>query len=241
VYLPLVLNRWPPPLALPARLEAIADADVLQGAPTTNTGDSEEMWVGYQHCSGDPIGVARSLVRFDTSAIPPGTAIASAQLYILHSSYCDIGLRTHIVTSHRITGGWTEMGINWNNKPGYTGQYGSVAVTSSDWDWFSLDVTDLVRGWVNGSFPNYGVMLRANESSGNDSARLGFLTRNIPDSDYRPYLVITYAGRAAAGSDAQTQTDARPAFCGAELPPQNAALGGGQSVRGFQAASVCDQ
>ena len=183
----------------------------------------------------------RSLVRFDTSAIPPGTAIASAQLYILHSSYCDIGLRTHIVTSHRITGGWTEMGINWNNKPGYTGQYGSVAVTSSDWDWFSLDVTDLVRGWVNGSFPNYGVMLRANESSGNDSAQLGFLTRNIPDSDFRPYLLITYAGRVAAGSDAQMQTDARPALCGGSSAPQNAALGGGQSVRGFQSASVCDQ
>ena len=123
---------------------------------TTNTGSDTEMWVGYQHCSDAPIGIARSVVRFDTSPIPTGATIASARLYIYQESYCDIGQRTHTVTSHRITGGWTEMGVNWNNQPGYTGQYGSVAVTSGNWGWYALDVTDLVRGWVNGSLPNYG-------------------------------------------------------------------------------------
>jgi hypothetical protein len=57
-------------------------------------------------------------------------------------------------------------------------------------------VTNLVRGWVNGSFPNYGLMIRGPESSGNDSARLGFATRNASGTTYDPYLSITCAGMA---------------------------------------------
>ena len=99
------------------------------------------------------------------------------------------------------------MGVNWNNQPGFTGQYGSVAVTSGNWGWFALDVTDLVRGWVNGSLPNYGVMLRANESPGDDSAQLGFLTRNVADPSFRPYLALTYSGMAATDADVTGDAD----------------------------------
>jgi hypothetical protein len=115
-----------------------------------------------------------------------------------------------------------------------------VSVTSGNWDWFALDVTTLVRGWVNGSLQNQGVMLRANESSGNDSARLGFLTRNVSDPAYRPYLAITYAGAAAADSEATGQSDARSALCNDVSSPQRGAPGGWQSAAGFRAAAICD-
>lgn len=44
VYLPNTLNKWPP---LPERFASIADADVIQGFPTSNFGNAEEMWTGY--------------------------------------------------------------------------------------------------------------------------------------------------------------------------------------------------
>ena len=196
VYLPLVLKGYPPIPA--ARLSPIADTTLLEGAPTVNTGSTIDMWVGYEHCGNVPNGIARSLIRFDTSIIPSNTVIASARLYVYLQNSCDMGSRAHTVTSHRITGDWSEMGATWNNQPGFTDQYGSVAISSQNWGWYSLDVTNLVQGWVNGGLPNYGVMIRANESSGNDSARLGFMTRNFSDASYRPYLNLTYVGMSAA-------------------------------------------
>jgi len=56
-----------------------------------------------------------------------------------------------------------------------------------------------VRGWVNGSFANYGLMIRGPESSGNDSAQLGFFTLDMTDRTYDPYLSIVYAGMATSG------------------------------------------
>jgi hypothetical protein len=55
--------------------------------------------------------------------------------------------------------------------------------------WYSFDVTNLVRGWVNGTLPNNGIMLRSPETSG-PNLRF-FSTREGGNS---PQLVITYGG-----------------------------------------------
>ena len=58
-----------------------------------------------------------------------------------------------------------------------------------------MDITGLVRGWINGSIANYGVTLRGPESSGDSSAMLMLYTRE--SSSHDPYLRIEYAGMAA--------------------------------------------
>jgi hypothetical protein len=90
------------------------------------------------------------------------------------------------------------MSVTWNSQPGIQEAYGSSSVTSRSWGRYHWDVTNLVRGWINGSFLNYGLMLRGPESSGNDSARLGFATRESSGTTYDPYLEITYTGAAGA-------------------------------------------
>jgi hypothetical protein len=193
VYLPLVRRRWPPP----ARLPPLMDADVIQGFPSDNFGGTTDMWVGYDHCV--PAGIARSLAKFDVSGIPAGTPISNARLYLYLWSSCDIGERNHWVTAYRVTSSWSSSSVTWNTQPGYGEAYGSALVPSRTWGWYSIDVTDLLQKWVDGTASNYGLVLRSNESSGDDSARLGFLTMNYGGTSLDPFIHVTYAGMGASG------------------------------------------
>ena len=197
LYLPVVLKGWPPPYS--GTLYPIADTDVRQGSPTTNFGSTTDMWVGYDHvgCTEGSSGqISRSLIQFDLSSIPAGDSVAKATLYLFQESCCDIGDRTHIVTVYRTSASWSESSVTWDTQPDYAEAYGSASVTSGAWQWYSFDVTDLVREWLDGSFRNYGFMIRGPEGSGNDSARLGFATREYGGTEYAPHLSIVCGGTA---------------------------------------------
>lgn len=180
---------------LPSKLYSIADATVIEAAPGYNFGTYDDMWVGYDHC--EPAKRTRSLVKFDLSAIPPGTSISQARLSIYLVNSCDYaGGRTHRVTAHGVTGNWSETGVTWNSQPGFGSEVGSVWVQSVTWGRYQIDITNLVRGWVNGTTTNRGLMLRSNESTSTDSARMGFGTREASGTTYDPYLTITYTALA---------------------------------------------
>ena len=205
VYLPLVLRGYPPPQTV--ELSPKQDATVLQGAPTVNFGSTTDMWVGYDHCEGpEGLKISRSLVRFDLTSIPAGASIEDATLYLRLVNSCDIGERTHTATVYRTTSDWSSSSVTWNSRPGYGEAYGSASIPSRTYTWYSFDVTNLVSGWVGGSFPNYGMTIRGPESSGNDSARLGFATMNSSGTTYDPYLEITYVGTTTAAQYAPTVT-----------------------------------
>lgn len=187
----------------PNRLPASADATIMRGLPDRNFGHTSDMWVGYDHCTN--AGLTRSLVQFDTSAIPAGLTITQATLSLYLYNSCDMGERTHTLEVYRANGDWSEDGVTWNSQPGMAERHGGVSIRSRTWQRYTVDVTDLVRGWASGRYPNQGLVLRGPEGSDNSSARLGFLTRDTTET-YAPYLIITYAGQAAqdASDDAAT-------------------------------------
>ncbi|MCX7680588.1 MAG: DNRLRE domain-containing protein, partial [Anaerolineae bacterium] len=139
--------------------------------------------------------IVRSLVRFDLSSIPTGATINQATLRLYLVSSWDYPNRTRTITTYRIGSSWSESGVTWNNQPSHAEAFGSAGVTHGAWGWYAFDVTNLVRGWVNGTWPNYGIMLRGPEWSGTDSSWKSFATR---ESTYDPQLVITYIGTASA-------------------------------------------
>jgi hypothetical protein len=178
----------------PGTLYSVGDACILQGYPTMNAGNTSDMWAGYDDYL-DPDGkIVRSLIQFDTSVIPAGTPIASAVLRVYLVGSWDYPGRTRTITTYRIGSGWSESSVTWNTQPSIGEAYGSTGVTHGSGGWYSFNVTDLVRGWVNGTLPNYGVMLRGPEKSGSDSSWKAFSTRQ---GNYTPQLVITYSGYAA--------------------------------------------
>jgi hypothetical protein len=168
---------------------SIADAEVRQGYPTANYGSSVEMWCGYDDYL-DPDGqIVRCLIKFDISSLPTGATINSAVLKVYLVGSWDYPGRTRTYTTYRISYNWSENTITWNNAPSYAEAYGSTGVTHGSGSWYSFDVANLVRAWHDGTYPNYGIMLRGPEWSGSDSSWKAFSTR---ESSADPYLVINY-------------------------------------------------
>lgn len=93
--------------------------------------------------------------------IPESATITSATFTIV-----TYGIPSNqIVWLHRITKDWSELGVTYNNfmpGPGDPPSFDPVPFAS-----FStaingphaIDVTALVQGWVNGTFPNFGILL----------------------------------------------------------------------------------
>jgi len=189
IYLPLVIRNYPPPP--PGTFTSVGDACVIEGYPTTNLGDTTDMWAGYDDYLSPDGKIVRSLIQFDVSVIPSGISIDSAVLQVYLVDSWDYPNRTRTITTYRIGSAWSESSVTWNTRPSCAEAYGSASVTHGSFGWYSFDVTNLVSGWVNGSLPNYGVMLRGPEGSGSDSSWRGFSTREGP---YTPQLVITYSG-----------------------------------------------
>jgi C1A family cysteine protease len=183
----------------PSSFDAVADAAIYRGDRGTNYGSYPEMYVGYgkKDCFGlsEDYKESRSLIRFDLSSIPAGTPIGSASLHLRLGGYCcyegHAGPRT--VTVYRADDSWSESSVTWSSRPAYSEAYGSASVLlePEQWVWYSFDVTDLVRGWVDGTWANQGIVVRAPEGSGDDFAWMQFYTR---ESSRKPYLDITYGG-----------------------------------------------
>lgn len=174
---------------------SVADAMVRSGYPDTKYGGLSYVRVGYYSSSQ----VMQGLVRFDLSGIPSGTPIGQARLWLyVYSSY-DPPSSSRTIATYRVTSSWIEGNVTWNTRPGFGGLYGFTSIPHADYRWYSVDVTNLVREWVSGQYPNYGVWIFGNESPSDPNYR-GFYTRE--DSGGRkPYLYITYGARA---SGAQT-------------------------------------
>lgn len=177
-------------------LYAVADTTIMEGYPSYNFGTTVDMWAGYDD-SLDPYGrIVRSLIRFDLSGLPPAAVVQSAVLRVYYVGYWDFPNHVATITAYQINGSWTETGVTWNNRPNPGASYGSVDIPANqNWGWRELDVKALVQGWLNGSIPNQGVMLRGPEISGIESCWRSFSTREGP---YPPQLVVTYTTAGAA-------------------------------------------
>jgi hypothetical protein len=168
---------------------AVADATVLQGYPTLNFGDTSDMWAGYDDYLNPDGRIVRSLIRFDIASLPANQTITKATLRVYLLASKDFPNTFRSITTYRVGANWSESSVTWNNAPGYGTTYGSTSVGYAAWGWYEFNVTNLVKDWINGTYPNYGIMLRGPEFSGSDSSWRGFSTRNGP---YTPQLIIEF-------------------------------------------------
>jgi hypothetical protein len=136
-------------------------------------------------------GEMHALLRFDLSGIPEGATITSATLYLN-------GLdenNGHDNSVYLLTTAWDEESATWNypwSVPGgdfddqvllasfEMGQYGCA---------IPIDLTDLVTGWTNGTYENYGILISA---SGPRSIAHYVSKEDPVNLDQRPRLAITY-------------------------------------------------
>jgi len=161
----------------------VSDAYIWSALPD-DTGNWEQLWVGKLDS-----GRKRALLRFEWDSPPPtGIVIDWARL----SLYQFGNSEGTTVESHRITAPWAEDDVTWNNFGNGNAYEGSIVGTWQPGDngWYEQDVTNLMQAWVNGTWPNYGVVLDQPAESGFEVYR----SSEHYNATYRPKLTFCYHG-----------------------------------------------
>jgi CubicO group peptidase (beta-lactamase class C family)/lysophospholipase L1-like esterase len=179
----------------------VGDSFINGNAANTNYGSRGDVVV---HGYGPKVG----LVQFDLSPLN-GSAISNAVFNFRLNS-----LRTGgNIDLQLIDEPWSESSVNFANQPAFSGTVQSVPVTTADvGSMVSVDLTEIVQNWVNGSQPNHGLRL---ETSQTIKAEI-----NSSESPGTPMqLVVTLAQSQATvpGVIGQSQAVAEAAIVGANL------------------------
>jgi hypothetical protein len=169
------------------------DTYISELSPNTNYGTSRDLWIS------SATGNARlSLLKFKLGAIPTGVRVLSAKLSVKQASTSDPNIP---VTAHRIYSHWDENfatwkqrddGVDWNTRGG---DLDATVIAATDIGQpvvgrFEWDIAELVEGWLNGRYPNYGVALRTVEPNISGSK---LDTSDHGDNRRFPILSIEYA------------------------------------------------
>ncbi len=142
------------------------DTTLIENLPDQNFGGSPFLEMSYDPIMG---GESRTILDFNLTALPI-VSVNSALLRLYF--FQDAGMSDITVTVNRILNPWDEMTATWNERG--IGQrwtraggdinlwsYDTITLTSGNFGWVEWNVTELVQGWVNGDFPNHGLLLRA--------------------------------------------------------------------------------
>lgn len=127
------------------------DSWIREGQPDKNYGDYTRMRINIS-------GGQQTLIRFDSAAIS-GQPISRATLRLHVASITNDG----DISIYAITSPWSETNVTWNLRP-VTETYAAAMVRISSFDpafpMLSVDVTDVVQRWADGSLPDAGLLIR---------------------------------------------------------------------------------
>ncbi len=147
--------------------------------------------------SGTPYK-CRSFFKFDLTGIPMGTLIDSTKLTLYgnpspqhspgHSNFS--GSDACILSP--VAADWQDTSVTWHTQPAITssGQIFLPQSTSSMQDYTNIDVTNLVRSWVNNPSMNFGLSIKLQTEIRYRS--LDFASSNCTDSTKWPRLDIYF-------------------------------------------------
>jgi hypothetical protein len=142
----------------------------------------------------------RPLVEFDLSGLPSGN-IKDAKVWLYRTSGHTTTSAT--VNLYRVTQSWVEgigqvnTGANWATYDGTNSwatnggdfdftSYGTKTISAGTNAWYDWDVTDLARDWEDGTYSNYGVIIKANDGSEYQD----FTSSDNTDSTKHPKLIV---------------------------------------------------
>jgi hypothetical protein len=194
------------------------DTTLNQWAPDTNDCGADLIKVGYHQQYA-------SLIRFDVSSVPARARVQLARLEVYARAWdgTEIGVDAFAITRTvqlcQATWNLAAAGVSWGG-PGCNDTHNDRRadpednfMTSGNNQWYSLDLTDVVQGWVDGNLANNGVLLRA--SAYPYLGPFQFASAEAGQASQRPRLVITFLyPHTRVTSDPEDSRD--PALCRAE-------------------------
>jgi hypothetical protein len=145
---------------------------------------------------GEPDKIWRSALRFSLASIPAGAAVVAAELSLWYDGTCVWVRKTFRpcdgrgfeVEAHRIlTARWYSERELESDPLGYVAGLPAMARPQ----WLTVDVTDLVAEWQDGSLPNNGLLLKlADDEEAYDLSGPAFPSSTYADASVRPRLTV---------------------------------------------------
>jgi len=193
-----------------------ADTYIYQGDPTRRYCDQGLINVGYQQQYA-------GLLRFDLTALPGSTNVLSASLRLSAVGHWepdrDISVGAFVVSrtvdvcqatwaQSRLGEAWALAGCNStaaDRRPNPESTFTTAGIHRS----YAIDVTQAVRGWVDASLPNNGLLLRSLDVN---SQVLLFASGEYSEITLRPELIVVYlTGPTPTATSTQTPTSTQTA------------------------------
>ncbi|MFC1555118.1 DNRLRE domain-containing protein, partial [candidate division KSB1 bacterium] len=173
------------------------DTYLQQNNPGDNFGD-----IGSLYFRQNGGYTRRAVIQFDSIQYLPEHAIISDAKLILIKTNSDNG-NNETSSVHRITQNWIETEASWDSasfgnawsSPG--GDYDSfkfdtqVIGSYNEGDSLIFDITDLVIGWHNSSWNNYGLLIKWDDET-KTAVPFDFASSEYATSSYRPALVVEF-------------------------------------------------
>jgi len=156
--------------------------------PDTNAGDIDYLFAGNNGF------INRSYIQFDLAPnpLPAGAVITDARLKLYQDAIL-IQPGTFNGGIYPVTSNWEEDEITWNNQPNSSSTFVALpTLYDTTGTWVTCHIEDFVKGWLDGSITNYGLLIKAtNESTEETGAR--FISSDyITDITKHPILEIDY-------------------------------------------------
>ncbi|GFZ30840.1 hypothetical protein CSC2_13660 [Clostridium zeae] len=168
------------------------DTFITNSHPDTNFGNIGALLVGKSIYTKH---IYRSLLIFNTPQITVGDILTNAylRLYV----YRKDGLRIQKVNIYRVTDSFSADTVTYDTQPRISKTSISYYVSNDSLNnYIDIDVTELVIGWINGNFINYGLELISEDIF---SGLLGFYSNEFSISTLAPKLIVNYISSSAGG------------------------------------------
>jgi len=151
---------------------------------------SDDNFGNYPDLITNWAGNSRSigLLEFDISSIAAGATVNNATLSLFHLYNYNLGQTYNIF---RVTSAWDESTVTFDTAPTFD-PTAVASLTIGDngmWVYRNWDITNLVQGWVSGSYQNYGMWIEEIPVTGQGSA---YFASASSGSEMRPVLDINY-------------------------------------------------
>jgi hypothetical protein len=167
----------------------VQDSYIVQDSAAQNFGSATELRTRTN--SGRE---RRTLIGFNLPSLPPSSTLVSSTLRLYETTT----LVGQTITLYRLTNSWVGSQVTWNQRSSGNswstagGDYQNTALAAFSPDlanqYRDIDVTAVTQGWRNGSFSNYGLLLRASGTNG----EVRFASNEAVSVSQRPQLCITY-------------------------------------------------
>ncbi|WP_129595991.1 DNRLRE domain-containing protein [Anaerophilus nitritogenes] len=159
---------------------------ISQYYPSTNYSQAPSLDVGRFTGPGD---AKRALLQFDLSSLVGNIESAYLSLYLYRNEVPSISKPS---TIYQLENSFNQNTVTYNTAPSYSSTAeASIAITNETNKFIQWDITSLVKGWIENTITNNGIILIGLESA---NGLVAYKSTRYTDSSYWPYLEINFSG-----------------------------------------------